>query len=123
MTTVRETRLTEAAKPEEQREALDQLMDDAVAILNGGIRIGDQFRTLKLKARWNSDAAPLKLGPFDRPIRWLIVLGASRPTSPSARISTPPVSWTQKEKNVEVTAIASLTSSTDYDVDFLCLEG
>jgi hypothetical protein len=122
MTRVRETRINDAWTPEQAR-ALDELMRDVVAVLNRGVSIVDQFSTLKTGVRWNSDAAPITVGPFARPIKWVLCLGASQPTTPSVRTSGAPVEWTMRGQNVAITQVVGLTASTDYDLDLLCLEG
>lgn len=101
--------------------ALRYFVRDVSAVLNGGTRLDDQFSTVKRGVRWNSDTQPT-LGPFPRPISTVLLLSAALPTTPSVRTTGAPVTWTMRGDSVVILSIGGLASSTDYDVDLLCLE-
>lgn len=122
MTVVREKQLAEKWDKTQARQA-NELVRDLLQVLNGGITIGDQFAGLKRGVRWNSTSAPISVGPFLRPIRWVLCLGARVADAPSSVVSGCAVSWSYQGQNVVVSAIDGLSSGVAYDVDFLCMEG
>ena len=122
MSIIREKRLGPAWDAAQAREA-NELNRDTVGIVNGGMRIADQFSGLKTGVRWNSDDAPISVGPFPRPVRWVVCLGARLFDAPSSVVSTPAVEWTFIGENVSITAIQGLTSGVAYTIDLLCMEG
>lgn len=96
---------------------------DLRQIVNGGVRLTDQIGTVKEAVRWNSDYGTIKVGPFARPVRWLLVLSARPRTAPSAGVSGCPVTWTMEGDQLVISAVSGLSSSTDYLLDLWALEG
>lgn len=103
--------------------ALDDHLRDILAVVNGGVRLTDQIPTVKTGIRWNSSASPVKVGPFSRTVRWLVVLAARETLAPSVITSHPTVRWRQDAGNVELTEIDGLTAGVDYTLDVWFLEG
>jgi hypothetical protein len=122
MSTLRKVRIDETWNKDQAR-ALNEHHDDLLSVLNGGVRVADQFRGLKTAVRFNTDNDAPKVGPFAVPPRWVLCLGARTLTAPSEQVGGATVSWTMVGSNVVITAISGLTASTDYTVDLLCLEG
>lgn len=102
---------------------LDGHLRDVAEVLNGGVRLGDQFAHVKTGVRWNTDVGTLRVGPFQRTVRWVIVLAARQVGATSTAISCPTVSWSMDGGDVVISAVGTLASSTDYTLDILCLEG
>lgn len=121
MTTLRNTRFEDAWDGQQARVA-NEHMRDLLSILNGGASIRDQFGGIKASVRWNSDDG-VTIGPFARPPRWVLCLGARLKSAPSSVVSGAPVTWTMVGANVSIVSIGGLTAATDYDVDFWCVEG
>jgi hypothetical protein len=121
MTIVREKKLAETWDKTQARQA-NELVRDLVQVLNGGIVIGDQFPGLKRHVRWNTTDAPVKVGPFLRPVQWVMCLGARLVSAPSSVVSGCAVSWSYQGQNVVIASIEGLSSGVAYDVDLLCLE-
>lgn len=122
MSTLRKVRI-EDTWSKDQARALNEHHTDLLAIVNGGMRLKDQFSGVKVAVRFNTDNDAPRVGPFTHPPRWVLCLGARTTAAPSVQVGGAAVSWTMEGANVVVSAISGLTASTDYTVDLLCLEG
>lgn len=103
--------------------ALDGHLRDLLQMLNGGLRISSQIGTVKSGVRWNSDVGTVKVGPFARPVRWLVLLSARQVGAESLAVSGAAVTWTMSGADVVISAVGTLAASTDYLLDLWCLEG
>lgn len=101
----------------------NELVRSLLGVLNGGVRIADQFPGLKLRVAFIPDDGAIKVGPFRSPVAWVLCLRASSEDSPSIAISGAAVYWTMEGPNVVLSAVDNLTGSTKYFLDLLCLEG
>lgn len=122
MSTLRKVRIADAWDKTQAR-AVNEHLDDTTGIINGGMRLQDQFAGVRLGVRFNTANAPPKVGPFSRPPRWVLCLGARTLTEPSSQIGGAAVSWTMEGVNVVVTSVSGLATSTDYTVDLWLMEG
>lgn len=102
---------------------LEDFLRDVTTIVNGGGRLRDQFPSVKTNVRWNSANAPVVVGPFQRAVRWVVVLAARQTDSPGNSAGGIPVKWTMVGPNVHLMELDSTTPGVDYDLDLWFLEG
>lgn len=118
MSTIKATRV-ESEWSEASARALNDFIRDVIGVLNGGSRLQDQFRGVS-RVVWNTDNAPARVRVSGR-AAWVLCLGATDATG--ANVSGCPVTWKQINADVVVSAVGGLSSSTDYTMDLLVLEG
>lgn len=122
MSTVRQVVVPKEWSAEFARE-LEEHLRDVTNIVNGGVRLRDQLPSVKTNVRWNSSNAPVVVGPFQKTIRWVMVLAARQTDSPGNSAGGIPVKWTMVGSNVHLLELDSTTPGVDYDLDLWFLEG
>lgn len=103
---------------------LQAWIDSVQAVLSGGARLGDLFGSL-VTATWNSaQQTPIRLSRTTRP---LAVLCLCATTGGGVSVSPVPITWTWAAANgvalLTITAASGLSSSTDYELTLLAVEG
>lgn len=108
----------------EQARRLDNVLRAIVDAISG-LTVADNVAGSTVTFTWNTDLAPLpiewsKSGQVAAP-RFVAVLKAT--AADGTIVSLPPVTWAYLGGSVQVSAIGSLASSTDYEVELLMVEG
>jgi hypothetical protein len=108
----------------EQARRLDVVMRAIVDALSG-LTVADNVAGKTFVFTWNTDLAPLAfewaVGSKVAAPRFVAALKAT--AADGTIVSLPPVTWAYLGGMVQVSAIGSLASSTDYEVELLMVEG